>query len=319
MLVTGAAGFIGSQLTERLLADGHQVRGVDSFTDYYDTRFKEQNLATAATDSNFELVRADLCEVEVLPLLEDVEVVFHQAGQPGVRLSWADGFDAYHQRNIVATQRLLEAAREHELRRFVFASSSSVYGNSEHYPTTELDLPRPFSPYGVTKLAAEHLCCAYAENFGVPTVALRYFTVYGPRQRPDMAFHRLIEAGLGGPPFPAFGDGSQIRSFTYVADVVSANVAASNADLPPGEIFNVGGGGQVSMHEVYDIVEDLLGEPVKRDQMPAASGDVRRTGGAIEKAERELGWKPAVDVRTGLAEQLRWHQTIGHEIAQQTT
>lgn len=311
MLVTGAAGFIGSHLTDRLLADGHTVRGVDCFTDYYDPSAKHRNLGSALGNPGFELAKIDLAVDPVEPLLDGVDVVFHQAGQPGVRLSWADGFGAYAERNIIATQRLLEACRSRSLRRFVFASSSSVYGNCDRYPTAETDLPRPFSPYGVTKLAAEHLCSAYAENFGVPVISLRYFTVYGPRQRPDMAFHRLIEAGLGGPPFPAYGDGTQIRSFTYVGDVVSANLAAVSAeDLCPGEVFNVSGGSEISMREVYSLVDGLLGVEVERDGQPPASGDVHRTGGSIERAQRLLGWSPRVPVRYGLAEQLAWHRAM---------
>ncbi len=311
MLVTGAAGFIGSHLTERLLADGFDVRGVDCFTDYYDEQIKRANIRDSVASTRFELVEADLAVDEIPPLLEGVDVVFHQAAQPGVRLSWADGFTAYSERNILATQRLLDACRSLALDRFVFASSSSVYGNSDHYPTTETDLPRPFSPYGVTKLAAEHLCAAYAENFGLPTVALRYFTVYGPRQRPDMGFHRLINAGLGGPPFPAYGDGSHVRNFTFVSDVVDANVlAAITADIPPGEMLNICGGGEVSMRDAYALVEELVGSPIPREQRPPASGDVNRTGGSYHKAHEVLGWAPAVDLRQGLAHQVEWHRHL---------
>jgi nucleoside-diphosphate-sugar epimerase len=308
VVVTGAAGFIGSHLTERLLAEGHDVRAVDCFTDYYDPALKEANLTAVADHERLWLHRLDLAVDPLDDVLDGAEVVYHQAGQPGVRLSWATGFGAYDERNIVATQRLLEACRGRPLRRFVYASSSSVYGNSDHYPTTEDDLPRPFSPYGVTKLAAEHLCLAYAENFRLPAIALRYFTVYGPRQRPDMAFHRLIEAGLGGPPFPAYGDGSQVRSFTYVDDVVEANLLAAAADVAPGEVVNVAGGGSVSMREVYALVEELLGAPVAIDHQPEASGDVRRTGGSFDKATRLLGWAPRVDVPEGLARQVAWRQ-----------
>jgi UDP-glucuronate 4-epimerase len=309
MLVTGAAGFIGSHLVDRLLADGHAVRGVDCFTDYYDPDVKWSNLSVAVGRARFELVKADLTTADLVELLDGVDVVLHQAGQPGVRLSWSDGFIAYERGNIEATQRLLEACRTRAPSRLIYASSSSVYGNSNRYPTTERDLPRPHSPYGVTKLAAEHLCQAYAENFGLAAVSLRYFTVYGPRQRPDMAFHRLFEAGLGGPPFHAYGDGSQVRSFTYVDDVVEANVAAIDADVAPGEVLNISGGGEVSMREVVALCTELLGREVPIERHEAASGDVQRTGGSFEKAERLLGWQPAIDVRTGLVRQLEWHRS----------
>ncbi|MBI2706478.1 MAG: NAD-dependent epimerase/dehydratase family protein [Actinobacteria bacterium] len=309
-LVTGAAGFIGSHLCERLLADGHTVRAIDSFTDYYPPESKRRNIAEFAGSPAFELLTLDLSTDKIDQALAGVDVVFHLAGQPGVRLSWADGFRSYAERNILATQRLLEATRRHALRRLVFSSSSSVYGNLVSYPTPETDLPRPYSPYGVTKLAAEHLCSAYAENFAIPAVSLRYFTVYGPRQRPDMAFHRLIEAGLGGPAFPAYGDGSAIRSFTFVDDVVEANMAAASAELAPGEVFNISGGSSVAMSEAYEIVSSLTGSPTKVDVFPPKSGDVQRTGGAVDKAERLLGWVPKTDIRTGLAAQVAWHRDI---------
>src|SRR3954447_5448772 len=215
-LVTGAAGFIGSSLVDALLVRGDSVRGIDCFTPYYGRADKEANLAGALQHHEFELVEADLRTCAIEPLLEGVDVVFHQAAQAGVRLSWADGFADYDGHNILATQRLLEAVKAAGVQRLVYASSSSVYGNAPAYPTNEDDLPRPHSPYGVTKLAAEHLCNLYAANWGVPTVSLRYFTVYGPRQRPDMAMHRLVESALNHTPFPLYGDGSQVRDFTFV-------------------------------------------------------------------------------------------------------
>jgi UDP-glucuronate 4-epimerase len=224
-LVTGGAGFIGSHLAQSLLDHGHQVRVVDNLSDYYEVDQKLDNLDQLGDRADVR--RGDLRTDDLGPLVEDCDVVFHQAAQPGVRLSWADGFEAYDTCNILATQRLLEACRGTALTRFVFASSSSVNGDAERYPTLEHDLPRPRSPYGVTKLAGEHLCALYAAAWGVPTVALRYFTVYGPRQRPDMAFHRLCQATITGEPFPLYGDGSQVRDFTYVEDVVAANLAAA--------------------------------------------------------------------------------------------
>src|SRR5437879_4946163 len=227
-LVTGAAGFVGSHLAEALLARGDTVVGVDCFTPYYDRSDKEQNIAAAVACAGFELVEADLRAADIEALLDGVDAVFHQAAQAGVRLSWSDGFADYVGHNVLATQRLLEAVqRARPAARVVYASSSSVYGNQPRYPTREDDLPKPFSPYGVTKLAAEHLCLLYADNWGVSTMSLRYFTVFGPRQRPDMSIHRLCEAAIHGVAFPCYGDGSQVREFTFVDDIVRGNLLAA--------------------------------------------------------------------------------------------
>jgi UDP-glucuronate 4-epimerase len=314
-LVTGAAGFIGSHLTDALLADGHEVIGVDAFTPYYDRGVKEANLTAARDHESFHLVETDLRDADLVPLLDAVDSVFHQAAQPGVRLSWSDGFAEYDSNNVLATQRLLEAVKvaraegRGSLTRFVFASSSSVYGNAPSYPTHEDDLPRPHSPYAVTKLAAEHLCGLYASNWAIPTVALRYFTVYGPRQRPDMAMCRLIEAVLGGDPFPRYGDGSHIRDFTYVTDVVRANIAAATADIVPGTVVNVAGGGSISMRELIDLVGSLAGAEVPLVALDARAGDVERTGGSIDRAAELLGWRPLTSVPDGVATQLAWRRT----------
>lgn len=305
-LVTGGAGFIGSHLTQALLARGDEVRVVDCLTDYYDIEQKRANLATLG--AGVDIRTDDLRTADLKPLVDDVDVVFHQAGQPGVRLSWADGFEAYDSCNILATQRLLEACREASITRFVYASSSSVYGEAERYPTTETDLPQPRSPYGVTKLAAEHLCGLYAANWSIPTVALRYFTVYGPRQRPDMAFHRLCEAALTGSSFPQYGDGSQVRDFTYVGDAVAANLAAATRDVAPGSVLNVAGGSSVTLAEVIATVEQLAAAPVNLDRRPPQSGDVTRTGGSTERTQQVLGWAPATTLRDGLSHQLAWHR-----------
>jgi UDP-glucuronate 4-epimerase len=309
VLVTGGAGFIGSHLAEALLARGDEVRVVDCLTPYYDLDQKRANLR--ALEDRAEVLTTDLGDGDLAPVVADVDVVFHQAGQPGVRLSWGDGFGAYEFNNIRATQRLLEACRDLDLQRFVYASSSSIYGEAERYPTAELDLPRPRSPYGVTKLAGEHLCALYAATWQVPTLSLRYFTVYGPRQRPDMAFHRLCRSVLTGEPFPQYGDGSQIRDFTYVTDVVAANLAAAEAPLgavAPGEVINVAGGTSTSLADVIATVEALADRPVPIDHRPEQSGDVSRTGGSTERARSWLGWAPRVDLRTGLAHQLAWHR-----------
>ncbi|HEX7168581.1 MAG TPA: NAD-dependent epimerase/dehydratase family protein [Acidimicrobiales bacterium] len=306
-LVTGAAGFVGSTLVDRLLELGHHVVGVDAFTPYYGEQRKRDNLAEASAHPNFGLVEGDLCEIELGRVLDGADVVFHQAAQPGVRLSWSQGFEQYVHDNVVATQRLLEFVKDSSVERVVYASSSSVYGNAAAYPTTEDTLPAPHSPYGVTKLAAEHLCGLYAANYGVPTVSLRYFTVYGPRQRPDMATHRLVSAALTGTSFPLYGDGSHLRDFTFVDDIVDANIAAATADVPPGTVCNAAGGGEVSMADLIALVGELAGREVAIERLPEQPGDVKRTGGTIERAARLLSWSPKTPLEKGLRAQVDWH------------
>lgn len=309
VVVTGAGGFVGSHLVDTLLARGDTVTGIDCFTPYYDPEAKRANLIDALAHPDFRLVEADLRDAELTTLLDGVDAVFHQAAQPGVRLSWSDGFAEYATHNVLATQRLLEAARDTEVRRVVYASSSSVYGNQERYPTVETDLPRPYSPYGVTKLAAEHLCGLYAENWDVSTVSLRYFTVFGPRQRPDMSIHRLCEAVLTGGTFPRFGDGQQVREFTYVADIVAANLAAADADVAPGTVVNIAGGGEILLNQLIAMVGELAGTEVAIENHPAQAGDAKRNGGATERARALLGWEPQVSLRDGVAAQLEWHRS----------
>lgn len=305
-LVTGAAGFVGSHVVEAVDAQGWDVLAVDSLTPYYDEQQKREN--ASVFEPEIPLQRIDLLTTDLHDLLSDVDVVIHQAGQPGVRASW-DEFDSYVDANIMLTQKLLDASRRVGVDRFVFASSSSVYGDQKTYPTTETDVPAPKSPYGVTKLAAEHLCGVYARNWGLHTVSLRYFTVFGPRQRPDMAMHRLAEAAMGGPSFPLFGAGDQIRDFTYVGDVVAANLAAMTTDAGPGTVVNVAGGGSITLREVIEIVEDLVGSKVAIEQHPDQPGDVFRTGGSGELARELLGWEPKVSVPEGLARQVDWHRS----------
>lgn len=310
IVVTGAAGFIGSHLIDRLVAEGHDVVGVDCFTSYYDREAKERNLVAARQSGRFSLVEADLAEVDLGPLLDGAEAIFHQAGQPGVRLSW-DEFHEYERNNVVVTQRLLQgAAASSTLQRLVYASSSSIYGNARSYPVTEAALPAPFSPYGVTKLAAEHLCRLYADNYGVPTVSLRYFTVYGPRQRPDMAFHRLIDGALRARPFHLLGDGSQIRDFTFVGDVVDANLQCLVGSIEPGAFFNVASDSPTTMRDAIAVVEEVSGTHVELLLEPVASGDVRQTGGDTSLAKAVLGWAPMTKLATGLADQVAWHLSL---------
>ena len=305
VVVTGAAGFIGSHLCERLLSAGHSVVGIDSFSDYYARVLKEQNLETSRANPNFTLLEADLAAADLPPVLEGAAVVFHLAGQEGARPSWGDHFDRYVHDNIVATQKLLEALRESPVQRLVFASSESVYGDAVRFPTKETALPLPVSPFGMTKLAAEHLAFVYMRNFGIPVTSLRYFTVYGPRQRPDMAFFRFIEALVSNEEIEIFGDGEQTREFTFVSDAIDGTLKAASADVA-GQIINLGGGSRVSVNKVLDTLEDVSQATARRLYRPAAPGDLRHTGASINVARERLGWEPRVSLREGLTKQWRW-------------
>jgi nucleoside-diphosphate-sugar epimerase len=298
-VVTGVAGFVGSHLCTHLLERGDDVVGIDAMTDSYDVTCKEENLAALTAWDSFTFHQADLLEAPLQQLFDGAEVVFHLAGQPGVRTSWGPEFAVYVNRNILATQRLLETLRHVPVRKIVYSSSSSVYGDAESYPTVETARPQPVSPYGVTKLAAEHLCELYRANFGIPAASLRLFTVYGPRQRPDMAFSQLIGAALRGSPFPLFGDGHQTRDFTYVGDVVEALHAAALSSWTG--IANIGGGSRASMAEVIDMVEPLVGQTVKMVRLPAQPGDVKDTAADTAVARHAFGYEPAVPLAKGLA------------------
>jgi UDP-glucuronate 4-epimerase len=303
ILVTGVAGFIGSQLAERLVAEGNEVTGIDSMSDYYDPGRKAGNLSQLKASDSFEFVQASINDVDAEELLDGIEVVFHLAGQPGVRASWGGEFSIYLEDNIHATQRLLEAAKGTQLTRFVHASSSSVYGDAEHFPTGEDELPRPVSPYGVTKLAAEHLGRLYWKAFEVPTVALRYFTIFGPRQRPDMAFSRFIDAALNDGTVEIYGDGEQVRDFTYIDDCIAATIAAASSG-EPGGVYNIAGGTQATVLDVLGILGDLVGGEIKREHHPAMAGDARRTGADTARAKRDLGYAPQTSLQTGIEKQL---------------
>jgi UDP-glucose 4-epimerase len=313
-LVTGCAGFIGSHLTESLLTDGHAVLGIDCFNDNYSRAAKRLNVMRASEYERFELVDGDLAEVDARALLEGCDVVFHLAGEPGVRSSWGARFDRYTHNNVEATQRLLEAAVDLPGLRFVYASSSSVYGDALTLPTREDCAPRPLSPYGVTKLAAEHLCVLYGEEHGVDTVALRYFSVYGPRQRPDMAFRRFCEAVVAGAPIEVFGDGGQTRDFTYVADIVAATRAAGAVRTPPGRVYNIGGGDAVSVNRALETLAGLAGRPLDVRRLARQSGDVRDTGADTTRARNELGFAPRTLLEEGLAAELEWVRERAHPL-----
>ena len=308
-LVTGAAGFIGSSITDELLAKDAKVIGIDCFMDYYSRDIKESNLINAKKSTNFSFIEGDLNQLDLASLLKDVDYVFHQAAQAGVRASWGDQFSLYTVNNIQATQRLLEAVKVNSnVKKIVYASSSSVYGDAEKYPTIETDLPKPMSPYGVSKLAAEHLMVLYAKQFNIPTVSLRYFTVYGPRQRPDMAFHRFIRAGLTGKPITIYGSGEQIRDFTYISDIVNANIAAAKSDSV-GSVYNLGGGTQISVNQVLELLTGMIGE-LNIDRQPPQPGDVFRTGADTTKAFNELGFKPQFSLESGLSKEIDWIKSI---------
>jgi UDP-glucuronate 4-epimerase len=297
-VVTGAAGFIGSHLAEALLAAGHEVVGIDSFTDYYERARKERNA------SGLDVLEADLAELPLQPILAGVDGVFHLAGQPGVRASWGASFELYLRRNVLATQRLFEAAADAGVR-VVFASSSSVYGDAERYPTPEDVAPQPISPYGITKLTCEQLAHAIGRGRGLDAVLLRYFTVYGPRQRPDMAFTAMLEALARGDSFRLFGDGSAARSFTFVADAVAATIAAMERGRG-GEAYNVGGGDEATMNEAIALAERISGRRLEIERTATAAGDVRRTKADVAKAGAELGWSPRTGLEEGMRAQWDW-------------
>ncbi|MGD1910413.1 MAG: NAD-dependent epimerase/dehydratase family protein [Rivularia sp. (in: cyanobacteria)] len=306
-IVTGAAGFIGSHLAETLLKRGEEVIGIDEFNNYYDPFFKHKNVTSLQSYEKFKLIEGDIQFLDWPSLLEDVDVVYHQAAQAGVRASWGQGFRFYTERNISATQVLLEAAKDAKnLQRLVYASTSSVYGDAETLPTSEQICPKPVSPYGITKLAAERLCGLYYKNFGVPFVALRYFTVYGPRQRPDMAFHKFYKAVIQDEAIPIYGDGLQTRDFTFVSDAVAANLAAATTEDAVGEIFNIGGGSRVVLKEVLETMEEIVGKPIKRNHIERAMGDARHTAADVSKAKQILGYQAQVSLREGLTREWEW-------------
>ena len=308
-LITGVAGFIGSHLAERLLALGHQVVGIDKFLNNYPRDYKERNLAAFNSHPNFSFLERDLLRVDVGALLRDVDYVFHLAAQPGVRSSWGAEFAQYSENNIMATQLLLEACKTSSPRKFVYASSSSVYGDTDDLPMREEGRTRPVSPYGVSKLAAEHLCYLYWKAYGLPTVSLRFFTVYGPRQRPDMFFHIFMRALFRGEPAPLYDDGGQSRDFTFCSDIVDGLTGA--AFYPgSGDVFNLGGGTEATLLEVIAMVEQISGRRANLQRFDRQKGDVRHTQASTEQARALLGYNPRVDLAQGLALEWEWIKSI---------
>jgi nucleoside-diphosphate-sugar epimerase len=299
-LVTGCAGFVGSNLADTLLERDFEVTGIDCFIDYYPKEIKEKNISKSLEHENFELIKEDILEMNVFP---EVDYVFHLAAQAGVRASWGKSFEIYTKNNIEATQRLLEFYKGTDLRRFVYASSSSVYGDAE-MPITEENRLKPVSPYGVTKLAGENLCYLYWKNYGIPSVSLRYFTVYGPRQRPDMAIHKFVKAVLNEKEILVYGDGNQTRDFTYVNDVVEANILAAESDLS-GEVFNIGGGSRISVNNLIGKIETITGIRANVKYLEIQKGDVRDTLADTSKARKSLGWKPLTAIDKGLEEYIK--------------
>ena len=304
-LVTGAAGFVGSSLSERLIKEGHAVVGVDCFTDYYPRSVKEENLKNLLKIPEFNFLEVDLLTANLEETLVGIDTVFHQAAQAGVRSSWGAEFEIYTSNNVLATQRLLEACKGVGIGKFIYASSSSVYGDSEELPLREGSLLKPVSPYGVTKLSGEHLSYTYWKNFNVPVISLRYFTVYGPRQRPDMAFHKFIKALLRGEDIEIFGDGEQTRDFTFISDIVEGNILAMKSDVA-GEVFNLGGGSRVSVSEVLDTIQEIAGKSTKIVHRDVQKGDVRHTLADTSKARKYLGYTPQVTLKEGLTEEWQW-------------
>lgn len=310
-LVTGCAGFIGSTLTDRLLATGWEVVGVDSFEDYYARDLKEANLSAARNDPAFRLIEADLVTLaagdgagSLRELVGSVDHIYHLAAQAGVRGSWGRTFETYVRNNVLATQLLLECAKDSGVGSFVCASSSSVYGDAAALPMVETAECRPFSPYGVTKLASEHLARLYARNFGLPTVSLRFFTVYGPRQRPDMAFNKFIRSALEGREIEMFGDGSQTRDFTFISDIVDGIVAAPAA--PAGSVLNLGGGSRVSLADAIDTLGSVMGREIRVHRAGLQAGDVTDTWASVDRARATIGFAPKVALAEGLAAEYEW-------------
>jgi len=303
ILITGCAGFIGSNLVESLLRMDYKVMGLDCFTDYYSSEIKKKNMINFVNNKNFVFIKNDLNVADLKNIIEDVDYIFHLAAQPGVRASWGQNFEIYIKNNILATQKILEACKDSDIKKFIFSSSSSVYGNANKLPINEDAMKTPISPYGVTKLAAENLCNLYYENYNIPTVSLRYFTVYGPRQRPDMAFHKFIYTILNNGPITVYGNGKQTRDFTYILDVIDATILAMRNGVN-GEVYNIGGGSRISVSDVIKIIEQITKKKARIEYKQFQKGDVKDTYADINKAKNRLKYQPNVNIKTGLKLQI---------------
>ena len=301
-LVTGGAGFIGSHMVGKLLSLGYEVIGLDCFTDYYSRDIKEKNVESSLTNKNYTFIEADILDMETFP---EVDYVFHLAAQAGVRASWGKRFDMYTRNNIQVTQKLLEFYKDSSIKKLVYASSSSVYGDAK-LPMSESSLLKPVSPYGVTKLAGEHLSYLYWRNYTIPTIALRYFTVYGPRQRPDMAIYNFVKAIFKGERLSVFGDGTQTRDFTYIDDVIEGTLLAADSNIV-GEVINIGGGSRISINKVLKLIENNTKKEAKVTYLERQRGDVRDTWADVSKAEAMLHWRPRVDISNGLKRFVEWY------------
>ncbi len=310
-LITGSAGFIGSNLAKKLVSKGEEVIGVDCFTDYYSRGLKEKNIEPLLDKKNFEFIEADLLELDLDNMLDDVNYIYHQAAQAGVRSSWGDDFEIYGRNNILLTQKILESAKKSpKLEKLIYASSSSVYGDTDNLPMTEEQRLQPVSPYGVSKLAAENLCYLYYKNFKVPTVSLRYFTVYGEGQRPDMAFHIFIKALIQGERINVFGDGEQSRNFTYVGDIAEANILAAEK-APAGEIINIGGSGRrIKLNEALNLMKDISGKDTEVIYTDKVKGDVKHTAADNTKAKELLDYQAEVEFEEGLKREIEWLKEV---------
>ena len=296
VLVTGCAGFIGSSLTDQLLTEGYFVKGIDCFADYYPIEIKKKNLESALQQKNFTFLESDLIDMNEFP---DVDYIFHQAAQAGVRASWGESFEVYTRNNIIATQKLLEYYKDKQLKKFVYASSSSIYGDVDVLPIKEDTPKKPVSPYGVTKLAAENLCYLYHINCGLPAVSLRYFTVYGPRQRPDMGIHKFIKASLNGSEITIYGDGSQTRDFTYISDIVKANIQAAKCKSD-WSCLNIGGGSRISVSDLIKLIGNAVGKKANIGHIQSQKGDVAHTYADVSLAREVIGYKPEIDIEVGI-------------------
>ena len=305
-LITGVAGFIGSSLAAKLLKDNFNVIGIDSFTNNYSARIKEKNIENCLKHTNFSLIRQDLDTLDLSASVEKADYFFHLSAQPGVRASWGKEFATYVKNNISVTQKILESLKNNTtLKKFVFASSSSVYGNQSSMMNEDTSLTRPVSPYGVTKLAAENLANLYFKNYGVPTISLRYFTVYGPKQRPDMAFTRFFYSIIKEQKLTIFGNGEQTRDFTYVDDVVKATMNAAASDHV-GEILNIGGGSVFSLMQITEFMKEITEQKLEINFKKEQKGDVKHTSADISKAEKLINYKSNTDIKYGLTQQYEY-------------